>query len=175
MEAVRDEQCKKSFEELIRRYFSMIHQTCYRLTLDWHHAEDLAQEVMNRIYLHRHQYKPTAKFKSFAMTVAINRCRDFLRSRKSSLRNDTVELAALLESAPATPLELTEQAHHVRQALAQLPEVYREVLVLRHYEGLQFREIAELLDVPRGTVASRMAKALKLIESKIAHLNLELS
>ena len=53
-----------------------------------------------------------------------------------------------------------EEAALVREALAKLPESYRSVLVLRHYEGLKLREIAEILEIPPGTVNSRMAEAL---------------
>ena len=53
-----------------------------------------------------------------------------------------------------------ERAELVRKALFRLPDQYREVVILRHYEGLRFREIAEVLDVPQGTVQSRMAEAL---------------
>src|SRR2546421_6182575 len=63
-------------------------------------------------------------------------------------------------STPHEHLQMREEAELVRAALLQVPEIYRSVLVLRHYEGLKLREIAEVLDIPDGTVNSRMAEGL---------------
>jgi RNA polymerase sigma-70 factor (ECF subfamily) len=56
----------------------------------------------------------------------------------------------------------------VRDALSRLPDLYREVVVLRHYQHMKFEEIGRMLQIPRGTVASRMAKALRLLERELA-------
>ena len=68
---------------------------------------------------------------------------------------------ASVETTPESELQNREQAELVREALQKLPEHYRAVVVLRHYEDLKFREIADVLDIPEGTVKSRMAEGLQ--------------
>ena len=74
-----------------------------------------------------------------------------------------LDIIAAEANTPRDALAAQEEAEFVRQALMRLPEHYRTVLVLRHYENLKLREIAEVLEVPEGTVNSRMAEALALL------------
>ena len=75
--------------------------------------------------------------------------------------------------APDAQAESQERGESVRRALSELPEQYREVVVLRHYEGLKFREIGEVLGIPEGTVKSRMAEALGQLNRLLKHVNEE--
>lgn len=75
------------------------------------------------------------------------------------------------EPTPDAQAESQERGELVRRALAGLPALYREVVVLRHYEGLKFREIGELLGIPEGTVKSRMAEALGQLNRLLKHVN----
>jgi RNA polymerase sigma-70 factor (ECF subfamily) len=90
-------------------------------------------------------------------------------------------MAAFIAPEPAPDRLLAERERNelVRWALMQLPETYRTVLVLRHYQDLKFREIADVLEVPEGTVKSRMAEALKqiglLLKPKLADVPAEKS
>jgi RNA polymerase sigma-70 factor (ECF subfamily) len=140
------------------------------MTGDEHLGQDLAQEAFTRVYLHRDAYDGRAKFSTWLWRIALNLCHDELRKRKRRGYLADIEsgdLEAVLaeaadESSPA-PDVVTQQSEAVRlvqQALQRLPERYRAILVLRHYEGLRFREIADVLDLPEGTVKSRMAEAL---------------
>ena len=123
------------------------------------------------MFSRRKEYQPNGKFSTWLWRIALNLCYDELRRRR---RRDesSVEEAGFGEASrrvgsvrfagagPDRQLAERERGECVRRALAQLPEMYRAVLVLRHYEDLKFREIAEVLDVPEGTVKSRMAEAL---------------
>ena len=70
-------------------------------------------------------------------------------------------------ASPEKSLVNDERAQSLRRALQQLPEHYRDVVVLRHYEGLKFREIADVLQIPEGTVKSRMAEALTRLTRRL--------
>lgn len=158
----------EAFAELMRRWERPIQNLCTRMTGDRHRGEDLAQETFLRIYMRRKEYQPSSKFSTYLWRVALNVCYDELRKRKrhreSSL--DQVEsldaMDELPDGTPATStwIEAEERATEVRAALQQLAEPYRAVVVLRHYEDLKFREIAEVLAIPEGTVKSRMAEAM---------------
>ena len=159
---------ESAFAQLVRRWEGPIQRLCVRMTGDPHRGEDLAQEAFSRVFARRKHYEPSGRFSTWLWRIAVNLCYDELRRRQrrseSSLDDMCGEAIAALEAfvAPAPDRLMVEQerGEMVRQALMRLSETYRTVLVLRQYEDLKFREIAEVLDVPEGTVKSRMAEAL---------------
>jgi RNA polymerase sigma-70 factor (ECF subfamily) len=167
-----------AFARLVARWEGPIRRLCERMTGDRHRAEDLTQEAFTRVFAGRNDYEPNAKFSTFLWRVALNLCYDELRRRRRraefSLEETETQEPIPLPSAdpsPATQLETQERAELVRHALHRLPEHYRAVVVLRHYEGLKFREIAAVLSVPEGTVKSRMAEALDQLASLLKEFN----
>jgi RNA polymerase sigma-70 factor (ECF subfamily) len=173
----------RAFALLVCRWEGPIQRLCTRMTGDPHRGEDLAQEAFARIFAHREDYRRQARFATFLWRIALNLCRDekrkAARRRASSLDSSGPDGAAPdLAPAASTPsphlvAARRERAHLVRRALAQLPEHYRAVVVLRHYEGLKFREIAEVLEIPLGTVKSRMAEALSRLARTLRPLGSE--
>lgn len=165
---VQTQDDEAAFDHLVRRWEIPIRRLCTRMTGDEHRGEDLTQEAFTRLYARRKLYQPTAKFSTYLWRIAINLCHDELRRvkrRGEAPYDDDLESGALvaLPAADATPADrLVEQerARIVGEALLKLPDLYRSVVLLRHYENLKFREIAEVLGVPEGTVKSRMAEAL---------------
>ena len=166
----------EAFAHLLKRWEQPIKRLCLRMLGDSHKADDIAQEAFARIYTRRSDYHQTAKFSTFLWRVAVNLCLDEMRRikrrRELSLeqgRGDRSEPEqpwaepASVAPTPAASLVAAEEAALVRDALGQLPEHYRCVVVLRHFENLKFREIAEVLNLPEGTVKSRMAEALTLL------------
>jgi RNA polymerase sigma-70 factor (ECF subfamily) len=161
----------EEFARLVNKWEKPIWRLCTRLTGDPHRAEDLKQETFARLFQSRKQYEPAARFSTYLWRIAINLCRDEQRRcerRREFLRDPLPAVEdELAEDAPAEspgPDEYTagnEEGSLVRRALLQLPEIYRTVLVLRHYEALKLSRIAEILDVPEGTVCSRLAEALQ--------------
>ncbi len=147
---VQTQDDEHAFAQLVRRWEVPIQRLCARMTGDLHRAEELAQEAFARVFAKRKDYQPTGRFSTWLWRIAVNLCYDELRRRK---RRDA-------EPAPDVSLLDQERGELVRAALMKLPEAYRTVLVLRHYENMKFREIAAVLDVPEGTVKSRMAEAL---------------
>jgi RNA polymerase sigma-70 factor (ECF subfamily) len=151
------------------------------MTGDVHRAEDLAQTAFARIFARRADWEPTGKFSTFLWRVALNLCHDELRKTKRRAECSLEALDEVGDSAPEfiaaehpTPDEQAdtrERAELVRNALLKLATHYREVVVLRHYEGLKFHEIGEVLAIPEGTVKSRMAEALTQLNRLLKHLN----
>jgi len=159
----------KAFGELVARWQKPIRDLCTRMTGDMHRGEDLTQETFARLYSRRKNYEPTAKFSTFLWRVALNLCHDELRRlrrRRECVLDDSeadesmVEVLTDVDSMPDRFTLECERAEAVRHALVEIGESHREVVILRHYEGLKFREIAEVLGIPEGTVKSRMADAL---------------
>jgi RNA polymerase sigma-70 factor (ECF subfamily) len=162
----RDDE--EAFAQLVRRWEGPIQRLCIRITGDPHRGEDLAQETFARVFAQRKGWQPSGKFSTWLWRIALNLCYDELRRLKrrpeSSLDNESGAAFAEAFAAPDPPPDKSllerERGEQVRQALMRLSETYRTVLVMRHYEDLKFREIAEVLEIPEGTVKSRMAEAL---------------
>jgi RNA polymerase sigma-70 factor (ECF subfamily) len=167
---VQTEDDERAFAQLVRRWEEPIRRLCARMLGDAHRGEDLAQDAFARVFARRKDYQPSGKFSTWLWRIALNLCYDELRrlKRRGEESLDSADAPVLDEAqswitpipAPDEALVAQEQGELVREAMLRLPEVYRSVLILRHYEDLKFREIAEVLDLPEGTVKSRMAEAL---------------
>ncbi len=158
----------EAFAEIVRRWEGPIRNLCQRMTADLHRAEDLAQETFARLFARRREWQPTAKLSTYLWRIAINLCHDEnrRRTRNGEVPLETGEdgespaLITVFHPTPHDQLETEERAEQVRAALLRVSEPFRTVLVLRHYEGLKFREIADVLHVPEGTVKSRMVEGI---------------
>ncbi|MBM3846240.1 MAG: RNA polymerase sigma factor [Verrucomicrobia bacterium] len=171
MVRVRDLDDSNSFALLENRWRAPITRLCERmLGGDVHAGQDLTQETFVRLYSRRSSYQPRAKFSTYLWRIALNLCHDELRrrSRRGEPRLSagcddeclSAHEAEVHAPGPDSTLIAHEHAEVVRDVLRSLSPAHREVLVFRHFEGLKFREIAELLQIPEGTVKSRMVEAL---------------
>ena len=154
------------FDRLVARWEQPIRRLCVRMTGDIYRGEDLKQETFVRLFEKRKDYQPTGKFSIFLWRIALNLCYDELRrqNRRRELLSsgDEGEIRDMATDAPSPDAQAatSEEGEIVRKALLQLPEMYRAVIVLRHYEDMKLARIAEVLEIPEGTVNSRMAEAL---------------
>jgi len=163
---------------LVERWRKPIYNLCLRMSGSTHTAEDLTQEVFLRIFHRRQVYDPMKRFSTWLWRIALNLCYDELRrvQRRHELPLDdvaanerrVVRMDIIDHTNPRAQLQQREESELVRAALCRVPEIYRTVLVLRHYENLKLREIAQVLEIPCGTVNSRMtvglAQLTKLLE-----------
>jgi RNA polymerase sigma-70 factor (ECF subfamily) len=171
----------QAFGRLVARWEQPIQRLCARMTGDLHRAEDLAQTVFVRVFARRAEWEPTARFSTFLWRIALNLCHDDLRRTRrrgecsleelDEATGSGLELLAGEEPAPDEQAETRERGELVREALLKLAPHYREVVVLRHYEGMKFNEIGRVLNIPEGTVKSRMAEALSQLSRILKHIN----
>jgi RNA polymerase sigma-70 factor (ECF subfamily) len=160
----------QEFARLVRRWEEPIRRLCIRMTGDAHRGEDLKQDTFLRLFEKRKDYEPTGRFSTYLWRIALNICYDELRrqERRQQFVREPLEGEAVEpgegpvtdEPGPDQRTAQAEEGNLVRRALLQLPEIYRTVVVLRHYEDLKLAQIAEVLNIPEGTVNSRMAEAL---------------
>jgi RNA polymerase sigma-70 factor (ECF subfamily) len=168
-----------AFACLVDRYKNRLQNVIYRYIRDFQRSEDLAQEAFVRVYLHRERYRKTGKFSTWIFTIAVNLAKNEIR-RKVRLKNvlSLEHLQELMGSAetlvkderqPATDrqVERGQTSDVVAQAIGKLPEVYRDALILRDIEGLTYEEIAEILEIPGGTVRSRINRARLMLKDKL--------
>lgn len=167
---VREHGDHHEFTRLLKRWEEPIRRLCIRMTGDPDRGDDLKQDVFLRLFENRKSYQPQSRFSTFLWRIALNRCYDELRRQKrrqefilphpEDASKSPAEPAA---ESPGPDLQAAslEEGELVRQAVLGLPEIYRTVIVLRHYQGLKLCRIAEILEIPEGTVNSRMAEALE--------------
>jgi RNA polymerase sigma-70 factor (ECF subfamily) len=170
------------FSRLVKRWEEPIRRLCTRMTGDPHRGEDLRQETFLRLFERRKDYQVTGRFSTYLWRIALNLCYDELRRQERRLEfvrdpesgEEASEAPDCAADGPGPDARAAQQEEGelVRQALGRLPEIYRTVLVLRHYEDMKLAKIAEVLEIPEGTVNSRMAEALtrlsRMLEPKLA-------
>jgi RNA polymerase sigma-70 factor (ECF subfamily) len=164
-----------AFGELVRRYERELYGYLRRYLGDASLAEDVFQNTFLQLYLKSNQYEPGRPVRPWLYTIATHQAIDALRRNNRhqavSLEQAWSEpsesgpgsLMDTLESRSAGPLELVaddERRERVRASVERLPEFLRQVLILAYYQGLKYREIADILDIPVGTVKSRLHAAL---------------
>ena len=179
-----DEELMSQFQEgtveaydiLVSRYKDQITNYIYRFVGDWQECEDLLQETFLRVYRNRHSYKPIAKFSTWLYTIAGNLARSEYRKRKrrqtrslQSVNRDNEEYEIDIPDETYSPDDAAEgaiQDEYIQKALMEIPEEFREVVVLRDVQQLSYDEIAQITGLPMGTVKSRINRG----RTKLQHL-----
>ena len=153
---------------LVNRYKDRIYTSIYLLVKDKYMAEDLFQEVFIRIIdtLRSGRYTDEGKFLSWALRIAHNMCVDHFRkikrspSIKTSDDRDIFEVLNFSEPSAETKMMQSQSHERVRKMIDMLPDDQREVIVLRHYADLSFKEIADLTKCSINTALGRMRYGL---------------
>jgi RNA polymerase sigma-70 factor, ECF subfamily len=175
---------ERAYRELIRRYERPVFSLIYRLLRDRGKAEDLAQETFIKVLNHIDRYKPEHKFSSWIFKIAHNTALDEIRRKElptlsldgaPDARTETeaarhVPIVAHEGPTPEELLERRELGGEIETAIAELRDEYRTAIVLRHVEGRPYEEIAEIMDVPLGTVKTYIHRARLELREKLEHL-----
>ncbi|MGD8375974.1 MAG: RNA polymerase sigma factor [Acidobacteriota bacterium] len=158
---------RESFALLAGRYATPLYALASRYLGRREDAEEIRQEALMKAFAQARRFRPDGRFRSWIYRIALNLCHD-RRRRSRRLRWSSLEDEAEPAAAPTEDLvQRREESARVRAALEQLPEEQRSVLVLKEYEGLKFREIAEVLECPESTVKSRLYRGLTALRSRL--------
>lgn len=178
-----------AFNALVERYERPLLNFIYRFVGDPQLARDLYQETFLRVYRAARSYNPARRFSTWLFQIAANLCIDELRRRKvarvleldlqanrapegfSEMRHAHPLVRYDWQSAamedPVEMVERKELSERVQAAIQALPADARVVLVLRHYQGLSYQEISDVLHCPVGTVKSRLHTALRALKHRL--------
>ena len=169
------------FGLLLHRYERELYGYLCRYLGDATLAEDVFQQTFLQLFMKSDQYEEGRPLRSWLYTIATHQAIDALRRQnrhqavsleqaQEAATGDSQNLLEMLESREPGPLELAageERRELVRASVEELPEFLRQVLILAYYQGLKYREIADILNIPVGTVKSRLHTALaRLQEAK---------
>ncbi|MEO6570492.1 MAG: sigma-70 family RNA polymerase sigma factor [Ilumatobacteraceae bacterium] len=165
-----------AMDQLLRRHYDRVHAVCRRIAGSSRDADDAAQEAMIRIVRGLHAFDGRAAFGTWAYRIATNTALDELRKRK---RRPQLRLVGDDDDSAQPPEPVDDLAHRlvdgiadrldIDAALAALPEEFREPVVLRDVGDLDYAEIAAALDIPIGTVKSRIARGRRLVIEQLGN------
>lgn len=159
---------RNAFSELVRVHAQGVLNVVYRMCGDAQLAEDAAQETFIRAWQNLPSHRPGTSLRNWLYRIAVNAGTDLLRKEKRILP-DSINDLHLTDGDPSleTLISQKERARLVQSAVLSLPEGSRAVLVLREYEGLSYQEISSILDIPLGTVMSRLSYARNTLKAKL--------
>jgi RNA polymerase sigma-70 factor (ECF subfamily) len=148
---------RDAYEELVRCHYTCVVNIVQRMCGDPNLAEDAAQEAFLRAWIHLPSFHTNSPLHNWLCRIAINAALDVLR-RRSEEPTEEEDMIRIMDTAPSPEAALIEkeQAALLQKAMHALPEAARSVLVLREYGELSYEEIATALEIPTGTVMSRL-------------------
>lgn len=163
-----------AFKLLVERYQRKVYSVALGMVRDREEARDIAQEAFAKVYKYLDHFKGDSSFYTWLYRVTVNICIDFLR-RHGSHKGEHVEfdetqamdsaeanigaLGSKLGTNPQKSLLRKELAAKIEEALQEVPEKHRAILLLREIEGMSYDDLARTLDIPKGTVMSRLFHA----------------
>jgi RNA polymerase sigma-70 factor (ECF subfamily) len=155
----------KAFGELVTRYQSPVLNLAFRFLGDPQEAKDIAQDTFLRVFEAADRYQPTTQFKSFVFRIARNLCVDHIRRKKPVYMDELPERAG--SSDPLSELEREQLSEALSRALLTLPESQRMAVLLHHFEGLKYSEIAEVMETSVSAVESLLVRAKRALREKM--------
>lgn len=180
---------QRAFKLLVERYQRKVYSVALGMVKDKEEARDVAQEAFVKVYKYLEHFKGDASFYTWLYRITVNICIDVLRKKGSgrdehvefdeSVRMDTSEanlgaLGTKLGTNPQKAALRKELADKITAAIGQIPEAHRQILLLREVEGMSYEDLARTLDIPKGTVMSRLFHArLKMQKILSGYLELD--
>ncbi len=159
-----------AYYDLVSPYRLRLYRKACALTGNPEDAEDVLQEALVTAYRALAKFRGESGIYTWLYRIVVNKCRDFLRARKSK-REDALEPVEPMLSDERVSieknLELSEESRYLIGKINSLEKKYRRVLLLRYYEDCSYQEIAEIVKVNLGTVKSRLFKARELLKGAI--------
>ena len=169
-----------AFAEIVEIYSNSIFQLGYRMLGNRHEAEDIAQEAFIRAFVNIKSFNQDLKFSTWLFRIATNLCIDRIRKKKPDYYldaevsgTDGLTMYSQLSSnspLPEKELESLELQESVQKEILKLPEKYRAVIVLKYIEELSLKEISEILDMPLGTVKTRIHRGREALRQQLRYV-----
>ena len=174
-------RCKRgeeaAFQEILERYRGPIYNLCYRMSRNPEDARDLAQEVFIKVFSLLDRFDEEYAFSSWLFRIATNHCIDHLRRNRlrflsldgmSGPDGEEYEVQIPADTpGPDIVLQRKEALERLAEVIADLPPHYQAITLLRHDQQLSYEEIAEVLQLPLGTVKARIHRARNLIQQML--------
>lgn len=171
---------QNAYTDIVNLYQHKLYQICYRMLGNKQEAEDIAQEAFVRAYINLHSYDQKRKFSTWLYRIATNLCIDRIRKKKPDYYLDAevagtegLDMYSQIASSEKLPEETVEQMElqdRIQYEISRLPDKYRSVIVLKYMEELSLQEISEILDMPLGTVKTRIHRGREQLRKQLNNL-----
>ena len=165
---------QQAYGKLVRRYQERVYNLALKMLSSPEDARDAAQEIFVRVFRSLSGFKYQASFSTWIFRIATNLCLDQLRQRRREppqlSGEEFQKLGDKLSDGRPSPEEILleqENLQALRQAVRDLPEAYRAALILHHYQGFSYRQVAQILDLSEKTVATHLHRAKKMLKTKL--------
>lgn len=170
---------QERFADLVQRYERRLINYVYRMIRNYEDAHDLAQEIFIKVYMALDRYDPKYQFSTWIFRIAQNTAIDQIRKKtlpEESLtkedRQEGGERQMQIEADVVSPYRAVfnvEMAGAIETAVQDLPEDYRDLIELRHFAELSYDEIAEVKQLPLGTVKNKLFRARNMLKERLEH------
>jgi RNA polymerase sigma-70 factor (ECF subfamily) len=171
---------QNAYTDIVNLYQHKLYQVCFRMLGNKQEAEDIAQEAFVRAYINLHTYDQKRKFSTWIYRIATNLCIDRIRKKKPDYYLDAqiagtdgldmYSQIAAEEQLPEEAVEQMELQDRIQYEISRLPDKYRSVIVLKYIEELSLQEISEILDMPLGTVKTRIHRGREALRKQLNNL-----
>lgn len=171
---------RSAFEDVIAFYQDKIYRHCFRMIGNAHEAEDIAQEAFIRAYVNIHSFDDRKKFSTWLYRIATNLTIDHIRKRKPDYYLDAevkgtqgLDMYSQLISgnpSPGEEVESRELQRFIYQEILELAPKYRSIIILRYLEEFSLQEISDTLDIPLGTVKTRIHRGREALRKKLRYV-----
>ena len=171
---------QKAYRELTEKHQVAVYHIIYKIVRDKETANDLVQETFMKAFSSLASYRSEFRFSTWLYKIAANCSIDFLRKKKINALSLDQELETKDGTVgievpdysyhPERELERKQQRFSIEEAIQSLPDKYREVIIYRHKDDKSYEEIADLLDIPVGTIKARIFRARELLKKKLKGL-----
>jgi RNA polymerase sigma-70 factor, ECF subfamily len=156
------------FAVLVDRYRSLAYNSAYRMLGDQDAAEDVAQESFIAAYQGLKDFKFGSRFSTWLYTIVMNKCRDCLRAKRPGVSlDDLAEVRSDRGPSPEERASSHQTGDIIQDALNALPPEYREVIILKHVQDLEYTEIADILGVSVGSLKVRAHRGREMLKRAI--------
>ncbi len=152
---------------IIERHQTNLYRTAYHYTLHAEDARDVTQEIFIKAYNKLTDFRHGSTFSTWLYRIAINHCIDWTRQKKPPHQEMANWDIYDDEDSPEDLYFRQEMATEVQEVIGSLPEIYKTILILFYYEDLNPQEIAEILDIPKRTVETRLFRGRKILKQKL--------
>jgi RNA polymerase sigma-70 factor, ECF subfamily len=165
---------RQGFSDLVSRYQRELYHFLVRFLGNRASAEDVFQETFLQVHQSAEQFDPQRRFRPWLFTIAANKARDLIRSQARRPTNplqasispgddesgEFLDLMKSVTTSPSEPMEREELQQQVQKTVANMPEHLREILLLSYFHAFPYKQISDILDIPLGTVKSRLHAAV---------------
>ncbi len=159
-----------AFDELVRAHEDRVFAICLRMMTDRDAALDAVQETFLTVFRKADRYEAKAAFSTWLYRVAVNTCYDLLRKAKRRRTEPLPETTDPADRQSGDEFEAVELRPDIEQALAKVPPDFRTAVVLVDLQGLSLEQASQILDVPVGTIKSRVFRGRKQLAQSLGNL-----